>query len=273
MNENRFYVCPACKGDLAFLADGLRCETCQTTYPLVDGIPDFMPADVRGDANPVVRNVDRVDRIARVYESRWWYPLVLTIYAGWRKTSLPEIVRVVGEMIHTDGRLILDAACGPATLGRRIVSPAQALYGTDLSLGMLRAGQTYAQRERLTNVHFARARVEALPFRPLAFDAAICGGSLHLFPDTVAALREIGRTLKPGAPLAVTTFVAGRGGILRFRRIRERVRVKQQLHVFELPELEDCLAQAGFEGFSPRLFGSFVVFRAVRCNANPGDAA
>jgi ubiquinone/menaquinone biosynthesis C-methylase UbiE/uncharacterized protein YbaR (Trm112 family) len=273
MNENRFYVCPACKGDLAFLADGLRCETCQTTYPLVDGIPDFMPADVRGDANPVVRNVDRVDRIAHVYESAWWYPLVLTIYAGWRKTSLPEIVRVVGEMIHTDGRLILDAACGPATLGRRIVSPAQALYGTDISLGMLRAGQTYAQRERLTNVHFARARVEALPFRPLAFDAAICGGSLHLFPDTVAALREIGRTLKPGAPLAVTTFVAGNGGILRFRRIREHVRSEHRLHVFELPELEDCLAQAGFEGFSPRLFGSFVVFRAVRCNANPGDAA
>jgi ubiquinone/menaquinone biosynthesis C-methylase UbiE len=231
-----------------------------------------MPADVRSDANRVVRNVDRVDRVARVYESRWWYPLVLTVYAGWRKTSLPEIVRVAGEMVRTDGRLILDAACGPATLGRRIVSPTQALYGADISLGMLRAGQTFAQRERLTNVHFARARVEALPFRPLTFDAAICGGSLHLFPDTVAALREIGRTMKPGAPLAVTTFVAGSGGILRFRRVREHVRSGHGLYVFELPELESCLAQAGFAGFAPRLFGSFVVFRAVRRGANPGDA-
>ncbi len=93
-------------------------------------------------------------------------------------------------MVRTDGRLILDAACGPATLGRRIVSPTQALYGADISLGMLWAGQTFTQRDGLTNVHFARAKVEALPFRPGVFDAAICGGSLHLFPDTVAALRR-----------------------------------------------------------------------------------
>ncbi len=264
------YACPGCKGDLALLNDGLQCQVCRITYPLVDGIPDFMPADVRRDANQVVRNVERIDRMARVYESRWWYPLVLTVYAGWRKTSLPEIVRVVGEMIQTDGRLILDAACGPATLGRRVLSPGQALYGADISLGMLRAGRTYAQRERLPDVHFARAKVEALPFRATTFDAAICGGALHLFPDTVAALQEIGRTMKPGAPLAVTTFVAGRGGILRFRRAREHVRSDHRLHVFELPELEDCLARAGFEGFAARLFGSFVVFRAVRRDAGSG---
>jgi len=228
-----------------------------------------MPPDVRCDPNPVVRNVEHVDRMARVYESHWWYPLVLTVYGGWRKTSLPEIVRVVNEMIRTDGRLILDAACGPATLGRRALAPGQALYGADISLGMLRAGRIYAQRDGLMNVHFARAKVEALPFRPLTFDAAICGGALHLFPDTVAALQEIGRTMKPGAPLAVTTFVAGRGGILRFRSVREHVHSEHRLHVFELPELEHCLARAGFEGFAPRLFGSFVTFRAVRRAASP----
>ncbi|MBM4460902.1 MAG: hypothetical protein FJ011_24600 [Chloroflexi bacterium] len=78
--------------------------------------------------------------------------------------------------------------------------------------------------------------------------------------------------MKPGAPLAVTTFVAGSGGILRFRRVRERVRVKRQLHVFKLPELEDCLVQAGFDNFAPRVFGSFVVVRAVRRDGNPGSA-
>ena len=107
----------------------------------------------------------------------------------------------------------------------------------------------------------------------MTFDAAICGGSLHMFPDTVAALQEIGRTMKPGAPLVVTTFVAGRGGILRFRRGRERVHSRQGLHLFELPELADYLAQAGFEGFAPRRSGSFVVFRAVRRGPNTGNAA
>ena len=266
------YACPSCKGDLALLEGGLRCQVCQITYPLLDGIPNFMPADIHRDPNQIVRNVARVDRLARVYESRWWYPLVLSVYAGWRKTLLPEMVRVVGEMIRTDGRLILDAACGPGTLGRRILAPNQALYGADISWGMLRAGQDYARRDGLSGIHFARAKVEMLPFRPLSFDAAICGGALHLFPDTVAALQEIGRTMKPGAPLAVTTFVSGRSGILRFRRIREYMRATQGLHVFALAELEDCLMQAGFVGFAPRLYGSWVVFRAVRCGGSTRGA-
>jgi ubiquinone/menaquinone biosynthesis C-methylase UbiE len=50
----------------------------------------------------------------------------------------------------------------------------------------------------LTNVHFARATVEALPFRAGLFDAAICAGSLNHFSDTVLALREINCTMKVG---------------------------------------------------------------------------
>jgi len=258
------YACPSCQGDLTPVAAGLRCATCQVTYPLVDGIPDFILGDSAQSTNSLLRNVGRIDRLARFYESWWWYPLVLTVYGGWRKTSLPELVRLVGEMVRTDGRLILDVACGPGTLGRRIVSPAQEVYGVDISLGMLRLGRAYARRDRLSNVHFARAQVEALPFRPATFDAAICGGALHLFSDTVAALRQIGQAMKPGAPLAVTTFIAGDGGVLKFRRVREHIHTEHRMHIFELPELQGYLAEAGFMDFAPRPFGSFVVFRAVR---------
>jgi len=269
------YACPSCQGDLTPVAAGLRCAgrqvrppaaagPCQLTYPLVDGIPDFILGDSAQSPNILLRHVGRMDRLARVYESRWWYPLALTVYSGWRKTSLRELVRLVGEMVRTDGRLILDVACGPGTLGRRIVSPAQEVYGVDISLGMLQFGQSYARRDRLSNVHFARAQVEALPFRPATFDAAICGGALHLFPDTVAALRQIARTMQPGAPLAVTTFVAGDGGVLQFRRVREHIHAEHRMRIFELPELQGYLAEAGFTGFAPQVFGSFVVFRAVR---------
>jgi len=258
------YACPTCQGDLTPVAAGLRCTSCQVTYPLMDGIPDFILGDSVQSTNSLLRNVKRIDRMARFYESSWWYPLVLTVYGGWRKTSLPELVRLVGEMVRTDGRLILDVACGPGTLGRRIVSPAQEVYGVDISLGMLRSGLAYARRDRLSNVHFARAQVEALPFRSATFAAAICGGALHLFPDTVAALRQIARTMQPGAPLAVTTFIAGDGGILQFRRVREHIHAEHRMHIFELPELQAYLAAAGFVDFEPRLFGSFIVFRAVR---------
>ena len=86
-------------------------------------------------------------------------------------------------------------------------------------------------------------RVEALPFENGLFDATLCCGSLHLFADTVTALREMARVMKPGAILAVFTFTAGRGGILKFRRVREWSRRDHGLHVFELPEMEQYLSR------------------------------
>ncbi len=54
-------------------------------------------------------------------------------------------------------------------------------------------------------MHFARARVEALPFQDRLFDATLCCGSLHLFADTVTALRQMARVMKPEAILSVFT--------------------------------------------------------------------
>ena len=88
---------------------------------------------------------------------------------------------------------------------------------------MLRQAAAYVTQEGIGNIQFARASADALPFPAAFFNVALCGGALHLFPDTVAALREIARVMKPGALLAVTTFTPARVGILRFQRIRERI--------------------------------------------------
>jgi ubiquinone/menaquinone biosynthesis C-methylase UbiE len=157
---------------------------------------------------------------------------------------------------------VLDVACGPGTFGRRIASPSKEVFGIDISTGMLRQGAAFAAKEGPSNVHFARARVEALPFEDGLFDAVLCCGSLHLFADTVIALREIVRVMKPGAILCVVTFAAGRGGILRFRRVREWSRSNQGLHVFELAEMEQYLTTCGFKDFQPELSGSMLTFSA-----------
>jgi len=72
----------------------------------------------------------------------------------------------------------------------------------------------------------------------MAFDAALCCGSLHLFADTVTALREMARVMKPAAILAVFTFAAVRGGVLKFRRVQEWSLRDHGLHAFELSEME-----------------------------------
>lgn len=203
-----------------------------------------------------------IDRMARIYESRLWYPVVLDIYGGFRSPSLAQLISTMSQNIQSTKGRVLDVACGPGTYGRRIASPSREVFGIDVSMGMLRQGAAYVAQEGNLHMHFARARVEALPFEDGWFDAALCCGSLHLFADTVIALREIARVMKPEAVLSVFTFTAGRGGILKFRSVREWNRRKHGLHVFELSELQQYLAAAGFKDFQPVVSGSILTFSA-----------
>jgi len=203
-----------------------------------------------------------IDRMARIYETRLWYPVVLNLYCGFRSPSLAQLAGTMSQNVESAKGRVLDIACGPGTYGRRIASPTKEVFGIDVSMGMLRQGAAYVAKDGIPNVHFARARVEALPFEDSVFDAALCCGSLHLFADTVTALREMTRVMKPAAVLSVFTFTAGHGGILRFRSVREWNRRNQGLHVFELPEMEQYLIAAGFEDFQPEVSGSILTFSA-----------
>jgi ubiquinone/menaquinone biosynthesis C-methylase UbiE len=168
----------------------------------------------------------------------------------------------VSENVRSATGRVLDVACGPATYGRRIASPSKEVFGIDVSMGMLRQGAAYVEKEGNPHVHFARARVEALPFEDGVFDATLCCGSLHLFTDTVIALREMARVMKPAATLSVFTFAAGSGGLLKFRRVREWSRSRHGLHVFELSAMEQHLTASGFEDFQPEVSGSILTFSA-----------
>jgi ubiquinone/menaquinone biosynthesis C-methylase UbiE len=208
-----------------------------------------------------------IDRLARIYETKLWYPIVLNIFGGFRSPSLAQLVSRVSQRVQSTHGRVLDIACGPGTFGRRIVSPSKEVFGIDVSMGMLRQGAAYTAKEGISNMHFARARVETLPFPDGLFDATLCCGSLHLFADTTVALREMARVMKPAAVLAVFTFTAGQGGILKFRRVRDTFRRDQGLHVFELPEMEQYLTATGFKDFRPEVSGSTLIFSARKQGA------
>jgi ubiquinone/menaquinone biosynthesis C-methylase UbiE/uncharacterized protein YbaR (Trm112 family) len=252
------YVCPRCKGSLGVMDDALRCPVCDRTYFVRGEIPDFIIGDLAQSASPILRKVNGIDSLARIYETKLWYPVVLNLSAGWGRISLPQLTSLIREMVASVTGLVLDVACGPGTFGRRIATSSRKVYGIDISTGMLERGIAYAQREQITNMRFARAQVEALPFGHAVFDAAICSGSLHLFQDTVLALREIGRTLKPGARLAIVTFTAGNAGILRFTPVLNLAR-KKGLRTFEIPELQGILTEAGFNNYRPSTYGSVLI--------------
>jgi SAM-dependent methyltransferase len=256
------YACPTCKRELQSTDGTLRCNTCKVTYPIRDNIPDFILEDLAQSSSEILRKIERMDGLARIYETKLWYPLVLNLYGGWRSASLEGLAHDIADIVGSVHGLILDVACGPGTYGRRVASESRAVYGVDASMGMLRRGVRYVERDHIHNIQFARAKAEALPFPANLFDAVICAGSLHLFSDTVFVLREICRTMKAGARLAVMTFAVGAKGVLKFRRIRDHVEKDHGIRIFEVPELDHYLGEAGFEGFLPHAYGSILVFSA-----------
>lgn len=261
-----FYSCPKCKQDLEPAYDGFSCRVCATTYPILRGIPDFILVNLEESRNRCLRVVGKndsrppLDFMASVYET-WIYPYVCNLYGGWHSTSLERLAHDIAEIVGSRDGLILDVACGPGTYGRRIASESKTVLGIDICMSMLRQGVQYVEKGHIPNVYFARATVEALPFRDGLFDAAICAGSLNHFSDTVLALREIGRTMKAGAPLAVMCFARINSGLMKYKWILDGAE-RGGGHIDTVADLERYVAKADFEDFRPRVYGSVLVFSA-----------
>ncbi|MGB8386897.1 methyltransferase domain-containing protein [Mycobacterium sp.] len=262
------FACPKCKHSLGSVNNGLYCNMCDRTYPVLRNIPDFLSGDSEAGNAPVFGGISglttlnrmarRMDRFAHFYESKFFVSALLKL-SGIRSDSshfMDGIASFHAKTLEGITGAVLDVACGPATYSRRTATPLRNIYGIDISMGMLRQGMTYAERDRVTGVYLARARVEELPFEDAVFAGVICSGSLHLFPDPVLALREIARTMKSGAPLSVQTFVAGKTLINRFLQGHSWV------HTFELDGLRQDLIQAGFEEFRPEVDGIVLTFGA-----------
>jgi ubiquinone/menaquinone biosynthesis C-methylase UbiE len=101
------------------------------------------------------------------------------------------------------GMSLLDCGCGPGqiTLGlAEAVRPGR-VVGVDRSGGQF-APAAAAARARGLHVDFREASVYALPFAERAFDAAFAHALLEHLADPVAALREMARVVRPGAPVA-----------------------------------------------------------------------
>jgi ubiquinone/menaquinone biosynthesis C-methylase UbiE len=98
-----------------------------------------------------------------------------------------------------DGRpgRALDAGCGTGFQSALLEARGWTVHGVDVSVRLLAAAQKRLDRPRL-----AVAMVEALPYGDASFDGAVCCGStLSFVGDPARALVELGRVLRPGAPL------------------------------------------------------------------------
>jgi ubiquinone/menaquinone biosynthesis C-methylase UbiE len=101
------------------------------------------------------------------------------------------------------GMRVLDMACGPGTLSRRLAklaSPGGEVVGIDLAEGMIEL----ARAAGIPNARFEVMDIEELGFADGWFDAVVCGHGLQFVPDLGRALREARRVLRGGGRFAAS---------------------------------------------------------------------
>src|SRR5688572_5616428 len=102
------------------------------------------------------------------------------------------------------GNKVLDVGCGTGVLARealRRVGRDGQVVGLDLNAGMLAVA---ARAE--PGIEWRQGDAASLPFEDGVFDVVVSQFALMYFPDRVASLRDMWRTLAPGGRLAVAAW-------------------------------------------------------------------
>ncbi|NMO89257.1 methyltransferase domain-containing protein [Actinomycetospora sp. TBRC 11914] len=174
--------------------------------------------------------------------------------------NLRAFYRVDERLGLIGGETVLDLACGPGTLTRRLaraVGRDGLVIAADLSVPMLTRA---ARSTPFACVDFARVDAMDLPLRDGSVDAVSCSLCLHLVPDLGTTLEEMARVLRPGGPVAIAVPSHAPGP---FRAVTETLARFGQARVFGPGELSREMRSRGWDGVQERSLGGIRIVDAT----------
>lgn len=191
-------ACPKCFGEVSCEAQGrddeivegrLECAGCQQSYPIVAGIPRFVPQDNYAASFGYQWNRFKLEQIDSANGTKL---SATRFYAetGWTKDWLK-------------GKWVLDAGCGAGRFLDVAADSEAEVVGLDISNAIDAARINLAARK---NVHLVQASLYEPPFRPGVFDGCYCIGVVQHTPDPQRTMRTLPRVLRPGGLIAITAY-------------------------------------------------------------------
>ncbi|MFE0147571.1 SufS family cysteine desulfurase [Nonomuraea sp. NPDC059007] len=117
---------------------------------------------------------------------------------------------LVGALAPAPGARALDVGTGPGTVARLLaaaVGPTGAVVGTDISAGMLALAKEEPPAAGSAAIQYVECGAAPLHVSDEAFDLVTMQQVLQYVPDRRAAVAELRRALRPGARLAIATWL------------------------------------------------------------------
>ncbi len=144
---------------------------------------------------------------------------------------------------------VLDMGCGPGFSTAFILDTLRprCLTAFDFDPSMVQlARRRLAHRHPEQRLHLAVADATRMPYKDVLFDAVFESGVVHHIPDWRAALREVGRVLKPGGRFCFAEPSRG-----RLRRGLYSMLPHAVESMFDADEWRSVLAEAGLQVEKP----------------------
>lgn len=176
--------CTACYA-VEVLDGTIRC-VCGRTWPIVNGIPRFLPKTLSGDLKKNQDTFSYEWKMFRFGERNWGQDIEE------RKKLFLKGMGIRPSDLK--GKLMFDAGCGSGVLSIEMANSfGMEVVALDLSFGIEEA----YRHNTSPYLHFVQGSVLSPPFRGV-FDYLYCAGVLITLPDTKTGFKAIVPTLKPG---------------------------------------------------------------------------
>jgi len=183
--------CPRCHGALRRTDAGFDCdEGCGASLPIRDGA--LIVSGALTDDNKIAADFYDSGQWSKV---RIWETLFWLMNGGERRAR--DVV--LRRLPTTPGLRLLDVAIGDGVYTSWLPKD-WSITGIDISTTQLAACQ---RRNSSRDLRLVLGEAEDLPFRDREFDAVLSNGGFNHFNDPEAALGEMARVAKPGAPVVV----------------------------------------------------------------------
>ena len=211
--------CLACYGQ-EITEGALDCGSCGRTWPIVGGLPRFLPDALADDIKKAQDTFSYEWKMFRFGERNWGQDI------EHRKGLFLDALGTSPDDLR--GKLIFDAGCGSGALAIEMAKSFEMeVIALDLAYGVENA---YKHNDS-PFVHFMQGSVLEPPLRSHVFDYLYCAGVLVHIPDTFSGFQATIRTLKSGGrcfiwvyhPITVQNYGGARRKLAVYNWLRVNV--------------------------------------------------